>query len=134
MTELPPDPPRLRAILAHLEQQLADTETVGIYLRLQVDAVRKALTAAERPAPGRQQLPQSRPALAAPAPTSGYKVEKVRREGHPLSAVIHRADCIPQRGTRPISADDARAALSRDRGFFRACDLCRPDTELGILD
>ena len=47
MSELPPDPPRLRVILAHLNQQLTANETVGIYLRLQRDAVQNALARAE---------------------------------------------------------------------------------------
>ncbi|AVH56500.1 hypothetical protein C4B68_12785 [Streptomyces dengpaensis] len=47
MNELPPDPARLRTILAHLEAQLADEETVVTYLRLQQDAVRHALAVAE---------------------------------------------------------------------------------------
>lgn len=51
MSELPPDPPRLRAILAHLNQQLTENETVVIYLRLQRDAVQAALTRTEQPSP-----------------------------------------------------------------------------------
>ncbi|MER7226466.1 hypothetical protein [Streptomyces rubradiris] len=43
MTELPPDPPRLRAILAHLDRQVAENDTIGRYLRLQRDAVRRHL-------------------------------------------------------------------------------------------
>ena len=123
--------------MAHLEQQLAQNETVGIYLRLQADAVRQALAAAERPAPAPQPLPRpQRPALEAPTQRpSGYKVEQKLSEGHPLGAAIHLADCtMTQRGTRPISADDARQALSEDEKFFRACEFCRPDTKLGILD
>ncbi|MFD8741288.1 hypothetical protein ACFV06_41210, partial [Streptomyces sp. NPDC059618] len=57
MSELPPDPQRLRAILAHLDQQIAHTETIGTYLRLQRDAVQAALDRAEHPParrPGRR--------------------------------------------------------------------------------
>ncbi|MEU2875035.1 hypothetical protein [Streptomyces sp. NPDC007070] len=43
---LPPDPPRLRMILAYLERQIAETDVVGMYLRLQRDAVRKELASA----------------------------------------------------------------------------------------
>ncbi|MER6434303.1 DUF6233 domain-containing protein [Streptomyces sp900105245] len=32
----------------------------------------------------------------------------------------------------PISADDARRALTGDRRFFRACEFCRPDARLEI--
>src|ERR1041384_1991749 len=42
MSALPPDAPRLRAILHHLDQQIADSETVARYLRLQRDAVAEA--------------------------------------------------------------------------------------------
>lgn len=47
MAELPPDARRLRAILAYLDEQIAGHETVGIYLRLQREAVRAALTRVE---------------------------------------------------------------------------------------
>ncbi|MFE5941543.1 DUF6233 domain-containing protein [Streptomyces sp. NPDC056480] len=33
---------------------------------------------------------------------------------------------------RPLSRDDARQALTD--GGIRACEICRPDSELGILD
>ncbi|MFF5438765.1 hypothetical protein [Streptomyces achromogenes] len=52
MTELPPGPPRLRAILAHLDRQVAQTDTIGRYLHLQRDTVRKALAAPSRRPPG----------------------------------------------------------------------------------
>ena len=137
VSELPPDPTRLRAILAHLERQLAETETIGIYLRLQRDAVRQALEAAEKPPSGRQQVTRDRrPAIeAASRPrVDGYKVEKRLSEGHPLGAAIHVADCtMTQRDTRPVSAEDARQALG-DPTFFRACGFCRPDSKLGVLD
>ncbi|MEV6058113.1 DUF6233 domain-containing protein [Streptomyces sp. NPDC052107] len=41
---------------------------------------------------------------------------------------------MTQRSTRPVSASDAREALAKDGEFFRACEYCRPDTKLGILD
>ncbi|MGV9348670.1 hypothetical protein ACWDSD_28405 [Streptomyces spiralis] len=43
MSELPPDSPRLQAILPHLDKQLAEYETAVIYLRLQPRAVLAAL-------------------------------------------------------------------------------------------
>ncbi|MEU9976412.1 DUF6233 domain-containing protein [Streptomyces sp. NPDC051014] len=48
MNELPPDPPRLRAILAHLDRQIADTDTVATYLRLQRSAVLAAISDTDR--------------------------------------------------------------------------------------
>ncbi|WP_432171148.1 DUF6233 domain-containing protein [Streptomyces sp. 1222.5] len=139
MNELPPDPSRLRAILAYLDQRIAETETVATYLRLQTAAVRRALAGAQGQTSDAQRLPQPepRPSLAAstPAPARGYMVEKQLRAGHPLGAAVHRADCtMAQRDTNPIGADHARQALTSDQRFFRACDFCRPDTELGMPD
>ncbi|MGY4966789.1 DUF6233 domain-containing protein [Streptomyces sp. 900105245] len=138
MNELPPDPSRLRAILAYLDQRIAETETVATYLRLQTRAVRHALAAVEKRPSNDRRLPptpsQPRSALEAPAPQGGgYVVEKQVHAGHPLGAAVHRADCtVIQRDANPIGADDARQALTGDAKFFRACEFCRPDTALGI--
>ncbi|MFJ3812305.1 DUF6233 domain-containing protein [Streptomyces sp. NPDC090073] len=135
MTELPPDVPRLREILAHLDGALAETEAVGIYLRLQRQAVQRALAAADRPARGpgpAHAAAAARPAVEAPRP-AGYMVEQRLQAGHPLGAAIHVAGCRQtERETRPVSADDARAALSKDGAFFRACDFCQPRAALGL--
>ncbi|MBK3631586.1 hypothetical protein JHN52_01145 [Streptomyces sp. MBT97] len=137
MNELPPDPPRLRAILAHLDQQLSDTETIRIYLRLQREAVQVALARAEaptaparrpgRPVKGATGLPPLDQAHGQP----GYVVQQKRTPRGPELAVIHVADCTMTEGTpHPISAHDARAALTDPN--LTACAFCRPDTELGI--
>ncbi|MER6443535.1 hypothetical protein ABT275_45895, partial [Streptomyces sp. NPDC001185] len=42
MSDMPPDSARLRAILAHLDRQLADTDTIRTYLRLQREEVQRA--------------------------------------------------------------------------------------------
>ncbi|WP_432021399.1 DUF6233 domain-containing protein, partial [Streptomyces sp. 1222.5] len=48
-------------------------------------------------------------------------------------AAVHRAGCtMVQRDANPISEDDARQVLTGDRRFFRACEFCRSDAELGI--
>ncbi|MFC8671499.1 DUF6233 domain-containing protein [Streptomyces griseorubiginosus] len=135
MPLLPPDPPRLRAILAHLDRQIADSETVTLYLRLQRDAVREALTRAERQP---QQQPQHRPKRAgqlpsftSPSTKSGYVVQQKRTPTGPEPALIHMADCTMIEGTpHSIRADEARAALTDPN--ITACQFCRPDTELGI--
>ncbi|MER6429265.1 DUF6233 domain-containing protein [Streptomyces sp900105245] len=137
MNELPPDPPRLRAILAYLDQGLAETETLATYLRLQTAAVRQALTAAARqPTDARRLPPKRRPALQACAQqeeASGFVEEKQLQAGHPLGATVHRADCtVIQRDANPISADDGRQALTGDGKFFHAWEFCRPDAHLGI--
>ncbi|WP_432171805.1 DUF6233 domain-containing protein [Streptomyces sp. 1222.5] len=134
MNELPPDAPSLRAILAYLDQRLAETETVAIYLRLQTAAVRQALTAAARQPPDARRPPQPRLALQAAAQRqAGFVVEKQLHAGHPLGATVHRADCtVIQRDANPISADEGRQALTGDGKFFHACEFCRPDAHLGI--
>ncbi|WP_369262169.1 DUF6233 domain-containing protein [Streptomyces sp. R35] len=145
MTELPPVPARLRVILAHLEAQLADEETVVTYLRLQRDAVRQALAVAEGrqesarpPQSPRRRPPELRPVLG-PAParcerqSSGFMVEQRRTPTAPQEACFHIDDCtMTSNNTHPISAQDARMALTDAR--LEACAFCRPDTELGILD
>ena len=133
---LPPDQPRLRAILAHLDRQIAENDTIGIYLRLQRDTVRRALARVESPA--QQQPPQRRikgsglpPGFASPPTNTGYVVQQKRTPHGPEPAVIHLADCTMIDGTRhQIRADEARAALTDPT--IEPCQFCRPDTELGM--
>ena len=73
MSDLPPDPPRLRAVLEHLERQVAETEAIGIYLRLRRDEVRKAVTRATS-APTRARTPQ-RPEPQQRTPPAEYLME-----------------------------------------------------------
>ncbi|MEU8931740.1 DUF6233 domain-containing protein [Streptomyces sp. NPDC048409] len=152
MNELPPDPPRLRAILAHLDRQIADTDTVATYLRLQRSAVLAAISAADRTRrattpPAATSVP---PATFAPSPPSVPKRPPgpVRREAggrrptrflveRPASATkpapIHTSGCGKGfTGSKPIDADLARHVLINDPRGFAACHTCRPDTELGI--
>ncbi|WP_329217038.1 DUF6233 domain-containing protein [Streptomyces sp. NBC_01485] len=138
MSALPPDTPRLRAILRHLDQQITDNETVGLYLRLQRDAVSKALGRAEGHAtPQPAQTPRQRPA-ALPAfagsqrgpKATGFSVERQPRAIGPEPARIHTDDCRSAGPTHPITAHDARAALLDP--MVQACGFCRPDTELGM--
>jgi len=139
MSELPPDAPRLRAILAHLDKQVADHETIGIYLHLQREAVLAALAQAEAP----PQRRSGRPAKgAAPLRTMGmshaasrpqFVVQQKRTPRGPEPAIIHLGDCSMIEGTpHPISEHDARVSLMDPN--LEACGFCRPDTELGILD
>lgn len=137
MSELPPDPPRLRAVLAYLDRQIAENDTVGRYLRLQHDAVRKALTRAERPAPppSRPSRPVkgggSLPAFPPAQVRTGYVVQRKRTTTGPEPALVHLADCSMIEGTpHPIRTDEARAALTDPA--IEPCAFCRPDTELGM--
>ncbi|WP_328439344.1 DUF6233 domain-containing protein [Streptomyces sp. NBC_00444] len=138
MDELPPDVPRLRAIQAHLEQQLAANETVGTYLRLQLDAVRKAIARVDgQPSPQRTQ-PQ-RPKGNRPAPLTTFTGSRsgngstgfvVERQVGAEPARVHTDDCPHPGKTHPISTHDARAALIDPN--VTACVFCRPDAELGL--
>ncbi|MFI8531787.1 DUF6233 domain-containing protein [Streptomyces aquilus] len=141
MNDLPPDPARLRAILEHLGKQIADNETVAIYLRLQRDAVQAALVEAEAP-PARPRR-SGRPVKgAAPLRTMGiahaqprprFVVQQKRTPNGPEPSIIHTADCSMIEGTpHPITEHDARVALTDPT--IEPCGFCRPDTELGILD
>lgn len=136
MSELPSDPPRLRAILAHLDRQLADNQTIGIYLRLQREAVQAALTTADRQKPPpAQRRPAPRPAQAPTDPATGYKMEPKKHPKAPQPALIHVADCtMNDRRTTPMTEHAARLALKDpiQPKITEACPFCRPDTTLGI--
>jgi hypothetical protein len=129
VAQLPPDARRLRAILAFLDEQIAGNETVGIYLRLQRDAVRTALARTdERPAPRRRS--SAGPAFAR---ARGFVVQQKRTPNGPEPAVIHMSECTMAEGTpHPIGAHEARAALIDPN--IEPCTFCRPDSELGMLD
>ncbi|WP_329545550.1 DUF6233 domain-containing protein [Streptomyces sp. NBC_01356] len=129
MSELPPDPPRLRAILAHLEQQLANTETIRTYLRLQRDEVQAALAAADRPTRTRAPSPTRPPTRA----STGYVLERKIRTNHPMPPLVHVADCtMPRRRTEPITAEKVREALTNpaDPPSMEECVFCRPSAQL----
>lgn len=79
MNELPPDPPRLRAILAHLDKQIADTETVATYLRLQRHAVLTAISRAELKAIPRPVISAPKRPPAAPRRESSSRPSRVQQ-------------------------------------------------------
>jgi hypothetical protein len=142
MSELPPDPARLRAILAHLDRQLADTDTLRTYLQLQRREVQRALDAAGR-APDRGPRQASRPAPelppAAPAtrplsgPTgdgSGFMLEMKRHPQHPNPAVLHVDNCtMASQKTTALSDGELRAAL-REAEDVAPCPFCRPESKI----
>jgi hypothetical protein len=43
---------------------------------------------------------------------------------------VHVGDCRMAKRTRPVSSEQARQALADG---VEACQLCRPDTDLGVL-
>ncbi|MFJ6669059.1 DUF6233 domain-containing protein [Streptomyces sp. NPDC091383] len=134
MSDLPPDPSRLRAILTHLERQIAETETVGIYLRLQRDEVREALERASsgpsRVRPAQQAGPQRRPPSSAE-----FLMESKSGPADPLPVVVHVGGCSIRQGRRTpsaISARQARMVLTDPAIGAESCPVCRPENKLGV--
>ncbi|WP_405924886.1 DUF6233 domain-containing protein [Streptomyces sp. NBC_00035] len=122
MNELPPDPARLRVILAHLEQQLANEETVVTYLRLQRDAVQRALNAA-----GQQRRTQQREDRGL-GDGKGFMAERVMRPRRHV--VLHVDDCpMANWQTRVITEAELRTSL-HDPEAFHPCEFCQPQDRL----
>jgi hypothetical protein len=140
-SELPPDPARLRIILAWLEEQIVKNDTLGTYLRVQHDTVAQALAQAEgeqqpteQPAPA----PQARPPRATSLPTftgdrrPAFKVVERGGENEPPRLTLHIGACeIDDGPAHQIDAHDALAAL---REGLDACVVCRPDIDLSFDD
>jgi hypothetical protein len=136
VSQLPPDPSRLRVILSHLERQMAEHETLAVYLRLQRDAVLAALARTER-RPRRRTAPRAKGAGSLPgfAPAAGraegFVVQQKRTPDGPEPALVHLADCtVIEATSHRIRPDEARTALAA--ADIEACRFCRPDTALGI--
>ncbi|WP_031086784.1 DUF6233 domain-containing protein [Streptomyces sp. NRRL WC-3549] len=112
MSDLPPDLPRLR--------------TLEHWLALSLDRVRARIAEVET------RETAMRPVRVLPQGPE-WVMSYLRVRGSPLADSVHIGDCKlagPQK--RPLSGDDARRALTE--GGIRACEVCRPDSELGILD
>ncbi|MFJ8298258.1 DUF6233 domain-containing protein [Streptomyces sp. NPDC094447] len=112
MSELPPDLPRLR--------------TLEHWLVLSLDRVRERIAevetreAALRPVRSRKEGP-------------GWVLSFLREGGRPVADSIHIGDCrMAAPHCKPLSREEARRALTA--GGMRACAICRPDSDLGILD
>ncbi|MGW2305882.1 DUF6233 domain-containing protein [Streptomyces sp. NPDC001809] len=112
MSELPPDLPRLR--------------TLEHWLVLSLDRVRERIAEIET------REAALRPVRALPE-GPGWVLSFLREGGRPIADSIHIGDCrLAARHRKPLSREEARRALTA--GGIRACDICRPDSELGILD
>lgn len=75
-----------------------------MYLRLQVDAVRRTLAAAEGPPdpqPLRQEQPAVLPAFASSGRPTGFAVQQKRTPLGAEPAIIHTDDCSMSEGTTP---------------------------------
>ncbi|MFG2885750.1 DUF6233 domain-containing protein [Streptomyces sp. NPDC048297] len=132
MSDLPSDPPRLHAILAYLDRQVADHETVGFYLRLQREAVRKAIAAAD---PGSARRPRRERPAPQQRPAGPFVSEQSPHVDGSAGVIIHVAGCeMVKKPVASFGAEKARWALTKDRTFGKPCEHCRPGTRLGILD
>lgn len=111
MAELPPDARRLRAILAYLDEQIAGHETVGIYLRLQREAVRAALTRVEsRQGP---EPPKSSEPPKPPKPSESSESSRPSRSARPAQSP--RPSQSPRPRQRPRQAPAALSPFAPSR-------------------
>ncbi|MGW9031667.1 DUF6233 domain-containing protein [Streptomyces sp. NPDC055722] len=137
MSQLPPDPERLRLILEWLDGQIAHNDTVATYLKVQHATVTEALARAE----GEQQpteQPAPAPSRRPPRPTftgdrrPAFKVVERGGENEPPRLTLHIGACeIDDGPAHQINAHDALAAL---REGLDACAVCRPDIDLSFDD
>ncbi|WP_329625843.1 DUF6233 domain-containing protein (plasmid) [Streptomyces sp. NBC_01255] len=112
MSELPPDLPRLR--------------TLEHWLVLSLDRVRARIAEVEK------REAAMRPVRALPE-GPGWVLSYLREGGRPVADSIHIGDCrMAGSHRKPLSRDEARHALTS--GGIRACEICRPDSDLGILE
>ncbi|MFB7831991.1 DUF6233 domain-containing protein [Streptomyces sp. NPDC056056] len=108
----PPDLPRLRVLETWVEIMLGE--------------IRQRIAAAE------QKEAAMRPVRPLPeGPT--WILSYLRAGARPVADSVHIGDCVmASHHTKPLSREQAREALTA--GGIRACEICRPDSELGILD
>ncbi|MGW8768259.1 DUF6233 domain-containing protein [Streptomyces sp. NPDC055815] len=112
MSELPPDLPRLR--------------TLETWLVVSLDRVRARITEAE------QREAAMRNVRVGPA-DPGWVLAYLRERGHRVPAAVHIGDCrLAGKNTSPLTRGEARRALAE--AGLPACEVCRPDSDLGLLD
>ncbi|MGW3441997.1 DUF6233 domain-containing protein [Streptomyces sp. NPDC001076] len=130
---LPPDPARLRVILAHLDKQVADHETVGTYLRLQRDAVQAAIAKAEARRNSRVAQPPQQGPRRMKLRLGTYMLEPKIQPDHPRPAYVHIGGCTAvERPASECTLRQAELALNQQAVGAQACPACRPDMALGI--
>ncbi|KUN16100.1 hypothetical protein AQJ23_45315 [Streptomyces antibioticus] len=136
MSELPPDPARLRVILRHLEEALAENAIVHTYLDIQRNKVVDALKAAEArdawtPQPAPEQPKERRPADRTPGESEGFKLDRMRTPDGPVASSVHLDDCkMVGPLAQALSAHEARIALVDEQ--LDECEFCRPGAVLGV--
>jgi hypothetical protein len=66
---------------------------------------------------------------------AGYVVEPKQHPKHPMPALIHVADCtMVNQKALPVTEDQARIGLTKDRDNFAPCEFCAPEKALGLGD
>jgi len=110
--DLPTDLPRLRTLETYLAMLLGDV--------------------CERIAKIEQQQKAAAPRRALPDRPE-YVLSYLRERGQPVADSVHLGDCEQvSHHTRPLAREQALQAITG--GGLRACEICRPDSELGVLD
>lgn len=62
-----------------------------------------------------------------------YVLSYLRAGGQPTADSVHTGDCKQvSHHTKPLTREQALQAITS--GGLRACEICRPDSELGVLD
>ncbi|MET9954475.1 DUF6233 domain-containing protein [Streptomyces sp. NPDC006339] len=62
-----------------------------------------------------------------------WVLSHLRQGGHPVEDSVHLSDCtMAAEHTRPLTREQAVELLTGHTE--RACPICRPDTDLGILE
>ncbi len=108
MSELPPDLPRLEVLRTWLQLTLAQVDARITQLRAEQAARQRAV----------------------PAPEPDYRIQRGLDAGR-SPVKVHLGDCGLARKAPGVSEATARQALVEG---VAACEVCRPDAELGILD
>ncbi|MGW1463827.1 DUF6233 domain-containing protein [Streptomyces sp. NPDC002308] len=112
MSDLPPDPARLRVLRTYLALQLAEIDRVIAAAERQAAPVQQSARAAATPAPRRP----ATPAFGA------------ARIGLGPDEAIHRGDCWASGAElRPLTREDAAAHLAAGTA---PCDVCQPERVL----
>ncbi|MFJ6579227.1 DUF6233 domain-containing protein [Streptomyces sp. NPDC091368] len=62
-----------------------------------------------------------------------YVLSYLRAGGQATADSVHLGDCrLVSHHTKPLTRDQARQAITA--GGIRACEICRPDSQLGVLE
>lgn len=109
MFDLPPDLPRLR--------------TLELWHRLWLDRIQQAIAEAEADEQRQQKE------AAHTRPVVGWRIER-RHMTDNRDGYLHVGDCH-MGGGRACTREQALEALAAG---VVACEFCRPDTELGVLE